>query len=285
MKGILSIQSHVTFGHAGNSAAVFPMQRMGHEVWPIHTVHFSNHTQYPQKWTGTAVSGQAIGEIFEGLVHLGILGDIDAIVTGYLGDASQCEVIADIVRAVKAENPDCLYVCDPVMGDPVKGCIVSDGVAENLISILMPMADILAPNQFELTTFTGIDVHNLDDAIVAAKKARALGPKLVLAKNLHSLSDDAFSMLLTNAEGAYLVQRPHLDFQREPVGVGDMITATFTAGLLAGKTPVEALEHCNNAVFGVLKATEAAGEWELQTIAAQKEFEVPTSQYKAAKKA
>jgi pyridoxine kinase len=285
LKGILSIQSHVTYGHAGNSAAVFPMQRMGHEVWPIYTVHFSNHTQYPQKWTGSAVSGEAIGEIFEGLVHLGVLGNIAAIVTGYLGDASHCGVIADIVTRVKAENPDCLYLCDPVMGAPDKGCIVSEGVAESLISTLMPLADILVPNQFELTQFTGMDIHSLKDAIAACAKARELGPDLILAKNLYSLSEDAFSMLLSDRQGTYLVQRPHLDFEREPVGVGDLISATFIAGLLSERRPLEAFEHCNNAVYGVLKATESSGEWELQTVAAQREFEAPTSRYKATRKA
>ena len=280
MKGILSIQSHVTYGHAGNSAAVFPMQRMGLEVWPIHTVHFSNHTQYPQGWTGTAVSGGAISEIFEGLVKLGILENIAAIITGYLGDASHCSVVESIVKQVKAANPDCLYLCDPVMGAPDKGCIVSDGVAESLVGTLMPMADILVPNQFELTQFTGMEIHSLNDAVAACAKARSLGPKMVVAKHLHSVEGAAFSMLMVNEAGTYLAQRPHLTFERQPVGAGDMISATFVAGLLSGLGPERAFEHCNNAVYGVLKKTEEAGEWELQTIAAQREFETPVSDYK-----
>ncbi|WP_373237025.1 pyridoxal kinase PdxY [Cohaesibacter celericrescens] len=283
MKGILSIQSHVTYGHAGNSAAVFPMQRMGLEVWPIHTVHFSNHTQYPQGWTGDVVSADSISKIFDGLAKLDILGDISAIVTGYMGDASHCNVIADIVTRVKQENPDCLYVCDPVMGAPDKGCIVSDGVAERLIGTLMPMADILVPNQFELTQFTGMEINSLKDAAAACAKARSQGPNMVVAKHLHSVEGVAFSMLMANEDGTYLVQRPHLTFERQPVGVGDMISSTFVAGLLTGCDPVQAFEHCNNAVYGVLKTTEEAGEWELQTIAAQREFETPTSDYKALK--
>ena len=281
MKGVLSIQSHVSYGHAGNSAAVFPMQRMGLEVWPIHTVHFSNHTQYPQGWTGSAVGADEIADLFAGLERLGVVGDIAAIMTGYLGDASHCDVIADIVRKVKARNPDCLYLCDPVMGSPEKGCIVSDGVAESLVGMLMPLADILVPNQFELEQFTGIEIFTLDDAVVAVAKARSLGPSRVLAKHLHSVSDDAFSMLLANATGTYLAQRPHLAFERQPVGVGDMISSVFLAGLIQRLGDVAAFEHCHNAVYGVLKHTQEMAEWELQTIAAQAEFDKPSSAFSA----
>ncbi|WP_319568422.1 pyridoxal kinase PdxY [Cohaesibacter marisflavi] len=282
MKGVLSIQSHVTYGHAGNSAAVFPMQRMGLEVWPIHTVHFSNHTQYNQGWTGKAVAGEAIAEIFDGLEKIGVLENIRAIVTGYLGDASHCDVIANIVKKAKAANPDCLYLCDPVMGDPEKGCIVSDGVAESLVGTLMPMADILVPNQFELTRFTGQDIHSMEDAVVACEKALALGPNLVLAKHLHGVKGDQFSMLMASNQGNYLAQRPHLTFPREPVGVGDMISATFLAGLINGLEAQQALEHCNNAVFGILEETAASNQWELQLIAGQKQFETPSNSFKVA---
>ena len=283
MKGVLSIQSHVTYGHAGNSAAVFPMQRMGLEVWPIHTVHFSNHTQYKQGWTGKAVSGDALAEVFEGLEKIAVAGDIEAIVTGYLGDASHCDAIVKIVKAAKAANPNCLYLCDPVMGDPDKGCIVSDGVAESLVGTLMPMADILAPNQFELTRFTGLDVHSIEDGIAACRKAQSLGPKTVLAKNLHGVKSDLFSMLLASGDDCYLAQRPRLTFEREPVGVGDMISATFLAGVVKGASAPEALAHCNAAVFGVLEETAASGEWELQIIKAQAQFETPKHQFEVTK--
>ena len=279
MKGVLSIQSHVTYGHAGNSAAVFPMQRMGLEVWPIHTVHFSNHTQYSEGWAGKTVPGDAIAEVFEGLKKIGVIENIKAIATGYLGDASHCDVIADIVKSAKAANPDCLYLCDPVMGDPDKGCIVSDGVAESLVGTLMPMADILVPNQFELTRFTGQQVHTIEDAIIACKKAQELGPNLVLAKHLHGVKGDKFSMLMATEKDCYLAQRPHLSFNREPVGVGDMISATFLAGILNGFTAPQSLKHCNNAVFGVLEETSARNEWELQLIAAQEQFEHPSNQF------
>ncbi|SDQ21755.1 pyridoxal kinase PdxY [Pseudovibrio sp. Tun.PSC04-5.I4] len=280
MRGILSIQSHVTYGHAGNGCAVFPMQRMGHEVWAINTVQFSNHTQHPQGWTGQAHDAKQIAEMFEGLSKLNVLSQIKGIVTGYLGGASHCDVIADIVSEVRRHNPDCLYFCDPVMGAPDKGCIVSEGVAELLVSKLLPMADVIVPNQFELSQFIGEPISSLEEAERACTIAREKGPKMVLAKHLHSVSDEAFTMMLATPDGNYLAQRPHLSFDRQPVGVGDLITSVFAAGYLNGATAVEAFEHCNNAVYGILKATHDKAEWELQTIAAQNEFISPSDVFK-----
>ncbi|WP_109315280.1 pyridoxal kinase PdxY [Pseudovibrio ascidiaceicola] len=279
MKGILSIQSHVTYGHAGNGCAVFPMQRMGHEVWAINTVQFSNHTQHPQGWTGQAHDAKQISEIFEGLAKLNVLSQIKGIVTGYLGGPSHCDVIVDIVNEVRRHNPDCLYFCDPVMGAPDKGCIVSEGVAELLVSKVMPIADAIVPNQFELSQFIGEPIETLEQAKQACAKAMEIGPKMVLAKHLHSVSDDAFTMMFASEQGSYLAQRPHLPFERQPVGVGDLITSVFAAGYLNGLSEVEAFQHCNNAVYGVLKTTQEKDEWELQTIAAQQEFVTPTEHF------
>lgn len=279
MKGILSIQSHVTYGHAGNGCAVFPMQRMGHEVWAINTVQFSNHTQHPQGWTGQAHDAKQISEIFEGLAKLNVLSQIKGIVTGYLGGPSHCDVIVDIVKEVRLHNPECLYFCDPVMGAPDKGCIVSEGVAELLVSKVMPIADVIVPNQFELSQFIGEPIETLEQAKQACAKAMEIGPKMVLAKHLHSVSDDAFTMMFASEQGSHLAQRPHLPFERQPVGVGDLITSVFAAGYLNGLSEVEAFRHCNNAVYGVLKTTQKKDEWELQTIAAQQEFVSPSEQF------
>ncbi|WP_305419480.1 pyridoxal kinase PdxY [Photobacterium leiognathi] len=276
MKGILSIQSHVVYGHAGNSSAVFPMQRMGFEVWPLHTVQFSNHTQYKEGWTGKAFSGDDISELVAGIEGIDQLKNCEAVLTGYQGSASQCLAIIDTVKKVKQHNPNAIYICDPVMGDPEKGCIVADGIAEYLINDVMPIADAIVPNQFELSQFVGMEIHNLNDAVAACKKALTMGPKMVLVKHLHSISDEKFTMMLATAEGCFLAQRPHLKFDKQPVGVGDLISSLFTAGLLKGWAPEQAFEHAHNACYAVLKETSHRGEWELQTIAAQDEIVAPS---------
>ncbi len=279
MEGILSIQSHVSFGHAGNSSAVFPMQRMGFEVWPIHTVQFSNHTQYSQGWTGRAFSADDISELVRGLGNIGALDKCQAVLTGYQGSAEQCLAVEDTVNKVKSVNPQALYVCDPVMGAPDKGCIVAPGIAENLLTRLMPMADVIVPNQFELSQFAEMEIVTLEDAVTACQRALAKGPKIVLVKHLYCLENGSFNMLLATQDAIYLAKRPHFEFDKQPVGVGDLISAIFTAGLLKGWSPKQAFQHCHDACFGVLSTTYQAGEWELQTIAAQQEFVEPSQHF------
>ncbi|WP_017092843.1 pyridoxal kinase PdxY [Vibrio splendidus] len=283
MKSIISIQSHVVYGHAGNSSAVFPMQRMGLDVWPIHTVQFSNHTQYTQGWTGQKFTSDDIRNLMKGLDNIDSLRACGAVLSGYQGSADQCRAVAESVTLVKERNKNALYVCDPVMGDPDKGCIVDDGVKAAIVEHLLPISDVIVPNQFELTELTGTNINSLYDAVTACKKALELGPKIVLVKHLHSLPDEAFSMILATPKACYLAQRPNIDFPRQPVGVGDLISGLFTACLVKRMSPVAAFRHAHNAVYGVLEVTKSYGTWELQTINAQYEFVEPTSNFNVVK--
>ncbi|MGY5453377.1 pyridoxal kinase PdxY [Agarivorans sp. MS3-6] len=283
MKGIISIQSHVVFGHAGNSSAVFPLQRMGFEVWPIHTVQFSNHTQYSQGWTGQSLKAHQVTDLIDGIDAIGQLDNCQAVLSGYLGSADQAVSLIEVVERVKQSNPRAIYVCDPVMGDPEKGCILAEGVSDYLVDELMPKADVIVPNQFELSRFVKQPINNLNDAVSACQKALSLGPNVVLVKHLHSLSDQQFSMMMADASGCYLVTRPKLEFAKSPVGVGDLISALFTGGLMKGWPPIMAFEHANNASYGVLEATYQCGEWELQTVFAQHQIDLPNSSFAASK--
>jgi len=251
------------------------------EVWPIHTVQFSNHTQYSQGWKGRAFSADDINQLVTGIDNIGKLSDCQAVLSGYQGSAEQCQAIINTVNTVKQQNPKALYVCDPVMGDPEKGCILADGITEQLINEVMPIADVIVPNQFELTQFTGMEINNLEQAKAACQKALSMGPKMVLVKHLHSIADDTFTMMLATESGCYITQRPHLEFDKQPVGVGDLISALFTGGLLNGLTEVSAFEHATNACYGVLKETHHRQEWELQTIAAQAELVNPSESFSA----
>ena len=131
MKNVLSIQSHVVYGYAGNKAATFPMQLLGIDVWALNTVQFSNHTQYG-KWKGMVVPKEQIGEITQGIAEIEALHECDAVLSGYIGAAEQGAEILACVERVKSVNPNAIYFCDPVMGHPDKGCIVAPGVAEFL---------------------------------------------------------------------------------------------------------------------------------------------------------
>lgn len=284
MKNILSIQSHVVFGHAGNSAAVFPMRRLGVNVWPLNTVQFSNHTQYRQ-WTGTVMPASHLTEIVDGINAIDELKHCDAILSGYMGSPEQGNAIIEIVKKVKAVNPNALYLCDPVMGHPEKGCFVAPGVAGFLCNSALPMADMMAPNILELEELNGKQqIKNVDEAIVACRELCKKGPKAILVKHLSRAGyrKDRFEMLLVTEQEAWHIERPLVDFgERQPVGVGDMTSGLFLANILLGKSLVEALEHTTSAVYAVMLETLKREAYELQLVAAQNEIETPNQWFKA----
>ncbi len=284
MKNILSIQSHTVFGFAGNKSATFPMQLMGMDVWALNTVQFSNHTQYG-KWTGMVIPKEQIGEIVRGIDEIGELKNCDAVVSGYIGSAEQVDEIIKAFHKVKALNPNAIFLCDPVMGHPDKGCIVADGVREGLIDIAMPQADIITPNLVELRELTGLEVNNFEQAVAATQAILAKGPKKVLVKHLSKVGKDStkFEMLMTTEQGVWHLSRPLYDFDREPVGVGDLTAGLFISNLLNGKSDLEAFEHTANAVNEVMRVTYEQGSYELQLIRARDVIINPTSSYKAVK--
>ena len=165
---ILSIQSSVAYGHVGNSAAVFPLQRLGHEVWPVLTVHFSNHTGYGE-WRGPLLAPDDVREVIRGIEDRGVLGQADAVLSGYQGDPAVGAVILDAVARVKELNPDAVYCCDPVMGDVGRGMFVRPGIPEYMRDTVVPQADIITPNQFELDFLAGRSTGTLAEVLDAAE--------------------------------------------------------------------------------------------------------------------
>ncbi|MFZ7129845.1 pyridoxal kinase PdxY [Avibacterium avium] len=284
MKHLLSIQSHVVYGYAGNKSATFPMQLLGIDVWALNTVQFSNHTQYGQ-WTGMVMPPEQIGEIVQGIDNIGQLHQCDAVISGYIGAAEQVEEIINAVQKVKSRNPNAVYLCDPVMGHPDKGCIVADGVKENLINLAMAKADIITPNLVELRELSGLPVENFAQAIEAVKVILSKGPKKVLVKHLSKVGQDPskFEMLLANQEGIWHISRPLHQFKKEPVGVGDLTAGLFMANLLNGKSDLEAFEHTANAVNDVMTVTQQQDNYELQIVAAREQIVRPVSQFNAVK--
>ncbi|HDJ1442324.1 pyridoxal kinase PdxY [Serratia rubidaea] len=285
MKNILSIQSHVVFGHAGNSAAEFPMRRMGVNVWPLNTVQFSNHTQYG-RWTGCVMPASHLSEIAQGIADIDQLQRCDAVLSGYIGSPEQGGHILDIVRQVKQANPDAWYFCDPVMGHPEKGCIVAPGVAEFLCQQALPCSDMVAPNVLELEQLSQREVASVEQAVDAARVLIARGPKVVLVKHLSRAGyrRDAFEMLLVTADEAWHISRPLVDFgSRQPVGVGDLTSGLLLVDLLQGKALDQALEHVTAAVYEVMLITKEMGEYELQVVAAQDYIVNPRCHFAAVK--
>jgi pyridoxine kinase len=277
---LLSIQSHVAYGHVGNAAAVFPLQRLGVEVWPIHTVQFSNHTGYGE-WTGRVFDGSLIREIVKGIAARGVLGECDGVLSGYVGSADIGEAILDAAKTVKAANPAARYCCDPVIGDVGRGIFVHSDVPEFFRRQAVPLADIVTPNQFELDHLTGGESKTLAQAFAAIDALHAMGPAAVMVTSLQTAETPAgaLDLVASDRQGRFRVRTPQL--QLTVNGAGDAIAALFFAHYLRSGSAGEALSQATSAVFGVLSRTAEAGSRELLLVATQDEFIRPTRLFEA----
>ncbi len=277
---ILSIQSSVAYGHVGNSAATFPLMRMGVEVWPVLTVHFSNTTAY-ETFRGPVLSADDVRSVLQGITEREVLDQADAVLSGFLGDASIGEVTLEAVSAVKAANPAAIYCCDPVMGDVGRGFFVRPGIPEYLRDEVVPHADIITPNLFELNFLTDSDITTTDELLAACDAVRARGPQIVLVTSAVLPDDDenTVGMVLSTPQGAWRVDTPRLD--RTFGGSGDLTAATFLAQWLRQSDPLAALADTAGVVHAVLKTTTDSGKRELQLVAAQDELVNPSERFEA----
>ena len=272
---ILSIQSSVAYGHVGNSAVTFPLMRMGVTVWPVITVHFSNHTGYGS-WRGPLLSAPDLRDVIRGIDERGVLGEVDAVLSGYQGGEDIGAMILDAVALVKLRNPAAIYCCDPVLGDADRGYFVRTGIPELMRQRVVPAAQIITPNQFELEALTGLRVSTMGEVLNAADAARRLGPEVVLVTSV--LRQDGppgtIDMVAVNAEGAWQVTTPRLP--QTFTGSGDVTAATFLATLLDTGDVSGALAHTAAVIYGLLLVTAASGGTELALIAAQDELVHPS---------
>ncbi|KQU70504.1 pyridoxamine kinase [Phycicoccus sp. Root563] len=275
---ILSIQSSVAYGHVGNSAAVFPLQRLGVEVWPVHTVHFSNHTGYGA-WRGPLMPADDVRAVIQGIGERGAFPKVDAVLSGYQGGEEIGDVILDAVAQVKAANPDAIYACDPVMGNAKSGCFVHPAIPVLLRERVVPAADLITPNQFELGFLTGTEPRTIEDTLASVDLARAMGPSTVLVTSVErpDAPEDTIEMMAVTGDGAWVVQTPRLPMKAN--GSGDVTAALFTAHLLETGDPAVALARTASSVFDLLQTTLDSGERELQLVQSQESLANPRMQF------
>ncbi len=271
MKTVLSIQSHVAYGHVGNAAAVFPQQRMGFEVIPVHTVQFSNHTGYGS-WTGQVFDASHVRDILRGVEERGAFAHIDALLTGYLGSPAMAEVILE----VKAKLPaHVIWTCDPVMGDVGRGFFVHPDIPAFFRDDAAQQARIMTPNQFELEYLSGHSIKTLDDAKAACRALHERGTDIVLLTSLiHQDTPSGMIEMLASEKGGALhhVATPMLPLDPAPNGAGDATAALFTGHILNGLSVADALARTAHGIFAIFEATQKSGGRELALIAAQDSY-------------
>jgi pyridoxine kinase len=275
---ILSIQSHVAYGHVGNAAAAFALQRLGIEAWPVLTVQFSNHTGYGA-WRGPLISPDDVRDVITGIEERGAFPSVDVVLSGYQGGEGIADVILDAVARVKAANPAAIYSCDPVMGNAKSGCFVAPAIPVLLRDRVVPAADIITPNQFELGFLTGTEPLSLEDTLVSADMVRATGPRTVLVTSVErpDRPEGTIEMLAVTDDGAWIVQTPHIPMKAN--GSGDVTAALFTAHFRETGDAALALARTTSSVFDLLQNTFDSGQRELRLVESQDAYAQPRMQF------
>ncbi len=271
---IMSIQSLVSYGHVGNSAAMFPLQRQGHEVMPVPTVVFSNHTGYGA-WGGPMLTGDDVRDIVNGISDRGGLDDCALVLSGYQGGESIGGAILDAVALARQKNPQVLYSCDPVLGSVDKGCIVNPEVQNLIRDKVVPEADILTPNQFELGYITFTQPETIEETLAAVEKVRKMGPRVVLVTSVlrPDRPEDTIEMIAVDDSGSWIVQTPRLPFKVN--GSGDVASALFASTYVETGSAPEALQKTAATIYELLENTWRAQARELLLVESQEAYVKP----------
>lgn len=281
MAHILTIQSHVVHGHAGNAAAVFPMQRLGHQVSSLNLLQFSNHTGY-KTWGGSSLSLKELEDLIQGLKKLGILTQIDALITGYMASVEQSQAIYSFIAELKQQRPELIYCCDPVMGDEGRGLYVTPEVANFIQSRLIELADWITPNAFELSQLVQSLIPDRESALQAATSILKRFPQLrgVLATSIANTKENT-GLLLVTRKYAYQCETPKYTLIPTVHGTGDVAAAIFISHLLNGDDPVAAMQKIANTLHEITHYTHQHCLAELAIVQAQQAIVEPKAIFHA----
>ncbi|KZC05086.1 Pyridoxal kinase [Dufourea novaeangliae] len=222
---ILSIQSHVVSGYVGNKSATFPLQLLGFEVDAINSVQLSNHTNY-KVFKGQVLNDKDLEDLVDGLAQNN-LDNYTHLLTGYV-------------------------VCDPVMGDNGR-MYVPEPLKEIYKTEIVPLADILTPNQFELELLSGIKISTMSDLQTAVKELHKAGPETVAISSTEI--DDKLIAIFSAIKNNALIK---IDIPKIPsnfTGSGDLFAALFLAHMYLQDNMKDAIEKTVNSLHSVLLKT------------------------------
>jgi pyridoxine kinase len=283
---VLSIQSHVVHGYVGNKAAVFPLQLLGFDVDVVNSVHFSNHTGYAA-FKGDVLQGHQLLGILNGLNGNGLLKSVGHVLTGYIGSESFLNAVLSVVTEIRNDHP-CRFVCDPVLGDGGKFYVPQELVQVYRDKVI-PMADVVTPNQFEVEQLTGVEIHQLEDAKRACDILHDMGPSLVFITSM-VLSPDVITILAshrvdTTTTHVWSIESPLVDGHF--TGTGDLC-----ASLLLGHTALNpddlagVMEKVSSTMHAVIQRTHAQHDGsvasrELKLVQSKGDIENPTILFSA----
>ena len=262
---VLSVQSFVAYGHVGNSAAVYPLQSLGVEVWPLHTVTYSGHLGR-SGWRGHAAAPQDLLALAEGLANHGCLARCQAVLSGFLGGVEGANAFDEILSLTRRLAPNARWICDPVIGDHGHVYVPLPLAARYLDDPGWTHADVLTPNRFELGYLCGRSLRSLEDVVDAARSllARGVGAVVVKGSPIDTDGETRQHLIALDANGCWRLSTPHL--LGRYAGTGDLFTSLLTAGLLRGFELVEAAQRAAGGTLSAIRRAQQRGDDTLQII-------------------
>jgi pyridoxine kinase len=253
---VIVISSHVIRGSVGNRAAVFALETLGYPVWAMPTVVLPWHPGHGPS-TRMTFPESDFDKAIDDLIRAPWLGEVKAVLTGYFGNAAQPRAVARLVKALRAKNPELIYVCDPVMGD-LGGLYIPQPTAEAIRDELLPLATIATPNRYELAWLSGAP---LDDNNAIMEAAVALGPPRMLVTSAVPMMTGSTGNLYLTGNHALLAEHRLID--HAPNGLGDLLSAVFLARIMSGMDEEKSLQTTTASVFEVLARSVKRGANEL----------------------
>ncbi len=272
---VISIQSQVVHGHVGNSAAAFPMRALGVDVAEVPTTLLSNHPRYPTT-RGRVLDAGLVADLLAGVEERGLPARAAVLLTGYLGSAAIADAVADFADRARRANPALTWICDPVMGDADIGFFVPHDLRARFAERLVPMADIVTPNAFELAALAGVPVGRAEDVASAAAR---LAPPTIVATSVPCADPATVATVLAAAGSAWTIPTPRLDAR--PAGTGDLLAGLLAARLATGAAPLAALKAAVAGAHAALARTPAAPWQEMPIVAAIAEITAPSVRFRA----
>ncbi|WP_243043035.1 pyridoxal kinase [Dyella sedimenti] len=275
---IISVQSQLVYGHAGNSAAVPPLRQLGLRVAEVPTTLLSNTPFYPTL-RGRVLPSDWFGDLLLGVRERGLHRRARALLSGYLGSVDNGHAFADWVEQVLDEAPGLRFCLDPVIGDTHTGPYVEPGLEAVFRERLLPRAWLVSPNAFELERLSGLAAATEAEGLAAARALLARGPAWVVTHSVRNAAGELVTLAVSQGE-AWKVASPELPI--DVAGTGDVLTALLLASLLGGEPMPRALERAVAGVHAALEATLAAQHEELDiTVAAPASRQVEARRFVA----
>lgn len=259
---VVSIQSQVVYGCVGNNAAMPVFRQAGLRAIALPTVILSNTPHYATLHGG-AVPLDWFQGLLRGLDERGVTRVARAVVCGYLGQPGQADLLADWLQALRAARPDLRVHIDPVMGDRNDGLYVDAGLVAQYRRKLVPHANGMTPNHFELEQMVGRPLASIDEVVVAARELIAEGPEWIVVTSAapQAAAPGTLQLAVVTRDDCTVLSHPEIAIPPSVHGTGDVFMASVTARLLAGQDLIEAARAAAAQVTAALERTRELG-WE-----------------------